>query len=83
MQNANGVPSLRPGLREALPWVTPTIHQLKELNLDAAVEQRRREDAKAENTARLVFSLAPEDFTWQVNPNHHRARGPPALFFAS
>jgi hypothetical protein len=34
-----------------------------QMTLDAAVEQRRREDAKAEDTARLVFSPVPEDFT--------------------
>jgi hypothetical protein len=33
------------------------------LNLDAAVEQRRREDAKAENKAMLAVSPKPETFT--------------------
>jgi hypothetical protein len=40
------------------------------VDLDAAVEQRRREDAKAENKERLAFSPVPADVTWQVNPNH-------------
>jgi hypothetical protein len=36
--------------------------------LDAAVEQRRHEDAKAENKAMLAISQKSETFTWQVNP---------------
>jgi hypothetical protein len=37
--------------------------------LEAAVEQRRHEDAKAETKAMLAISPKPENFTWQVNPN--------------
>jgi hypothetical protein len=33
------------------------------MNLDAAVEQRRREDAKAENKARLAISPKSGTFT--------------------
>jgi hypothetical protein len=36
------------------------------LNQDAAVEQRRREGAKAENKAMLTISPKSETFTWQV-----------------
>ena len=39
-------------------------------SLDAAVEQRRREDAKPENQAMLAISPKAETFIWQVNPNH-------------
>ena len=46
--------------------------------LDAAVEQRRREDAKAENNATLAISPKSETFTVQVNP-----KPPPSLLFAS
>ena len=38
-------------------------------SLDAAVEQRRREDAKPENKAMLAISPKAETFTWRVNPN--------------
>ena len=46
--------------------------------LDAAVEQRRREDAKAENNATLAISPKSETFTVQVN-----RKPPPSLPFAS
>ena len=46
--------------------------------LDAAVEQRRREDAKAENNATLAITPKSETFTGQVNP-----KPPPSLPFAS
>jgi hypothetical protein len=39
------------------------------VNLDAAVEQRRHEDAKAKSKAMLAISTRSETFTWQVNPN--------------
>jgi hypothetical protein len=55
------------GLRLNLRPVQP-IQRLKPFNLDAAVEQRRREDAKAENKEWLAFSPVPADVTWQVNP---------------
>jgi hypothetical protein len=42
------------------------------MNLDAAVEQGRREDAKVGNKKMLAASLKPEPFTWRMNPNHPR-----------
>jgi hypothetical protein len=39
------------------------------LKLDAAVEQRSREDAKAENKARRAIRPKSATFTWQVDPN--------------
>ena len=45
---------------------------LSRLNLDAAVEQRRREDAKAENKAMLTISPKSETITLHANPNPPR-----------
>jgi hypothetical protein len=51
--------------------------------MDAAVEQRRREDAKAENKATLAISPQLGTFTLQVNPNPHPDLPFPSSFFAS
>jgi hypothetical protein len=55
-------------------WPTP-------MNLDAAVEQRRREDAKAENKAMLAISPLSGTFTGQVNPNPHPDFSLPPIFW--
>jgi hypothetical protein len=53
------------------------------MSLHAAVEQRRHEDAKAENKALLAPSPKPETFTRQVNPNHPPNLPFPGFGFAS
>jgi hypothetical protein len=53
------------------------------MNPDAAVEQRRREDAKAENKAMLAISPKSETFTWQVNTKPLPNLPFPIAFFAS
>ena len=53
------------------------------VTLKAAVEQRRRKDAKAENEAFLARSPGPEPFTWRVRPRPLRNGRFFALSFAS
>lgn len=57
---------------------SPRSRQAGPIYPDAAVEQRRREDAKAENNATLAISPKSETFTVQVN-----RKPPPSLPFAS
>jgi hypothetical protein len=54
-----------------VPQATPERRQNAECrrSLDAEVEQRRHEDAKAGNKAALAILAKSETFTWQVNPN--------------
>jgi hypothetical protein len=54
-----------------------------ELILDAAVEQRRREDAKAEDKAILAISPKSGTFTWQVKAKPRPNLPFPSAFFAS
>ena len=56
----------------------PLAGQAGPIYLEAAVEQRRHEDAKAENNATLAISPKSEAFAWQVNP-----KPPPSSPFAS
>jgi hypothetical protein len=53
-------------------WLPGRASPNSELNLDTAVEQRRHEDAKAENKPMLAISPRSETCTWQVNPNPPR-----------
>jgi hypothetical protein len=48
------------------------------MNMDFAVEQRRREGAKVENKGLLGISSRLQPFTWHVKANHPRTCRCPA-----
>ena len=75
-----GVLRKRPTTTGSMLWLVPVSFPRSgsggPIYLDAAVEQRRHEDAKAEDKAMPAISPKPETLTWQVNPNP-----PPSLPF--